>query len=144
MKGLTSHCTEDILALLGIGRGLCSFPCVLHVDIQIYHLAELKLYLLFWGSRMCIFTLLLDCFAETYHQRVEDMATSNSVSPTPYNKVCLTWVELGGLCPHLHIWLLWTTHWKRHALHFAMDSEGLVVYADLFLGGLILDSPLSS
>lgn len=113
MNGLTSHCTEDILALLGIGRGLCSFPCVLHVDIQILHLAELKLCLLFQGSRMCIFPLLFDCSAETYYQLVVDTAASNSVSPTPYNKVCVTWVELGGLCPHLHIWLLRTTHWKR-------------------------------
>lgn len=44
MNGLTAHCTEDILALLGIGRGLCLFPFVLHVDIQIHHLAELKLF----------------------------------------------------------------------------------------------------
>lgn len=144
MNGLTSHCTEDILALLGTGRGLYSFPCVLVVDIQIHHLVELKLCLLFRGSRMCILTLLLDCSAETYHWLVVDMATSNSVSPNPYNKVCVTWVELGGLSPYLHIWLLRTTHWKRCILYFAMDSEGLVVYVDLFIGGLILDSPLST
>lgn len=144
MNGLASHCTEDILALPGTGRGLYSFSCVQLVDIQIHHLAELKLCLLFRGSRMCIFTLLLDCSTETYHQLVVDMATSNSVSPTSYNKVRVTWVELGGLCPHLHIWLLRTTHWKRCVLYFTMDSEGLVVYVDVFLGGLILDSPRST
>ena len=87
MNGLTSHCTENTLTLLSISRGLCSFPCVLHVDIQIHNLAELKLGLLFWGSRMCIFTLLLDCSAETNHQLVVDVAISNSMSTTPYNKL---------------------------------------------------------
>lgn len=118
MNGLTSHCTEDSLALLGIGRGLCSFPCVLHVDIQIHNLAELKLCLLFWGSRMCIFILLLDCSAEIYQGYLEQCVYNFLQQGLPYK------VELGGLCPHLHIWLLRITHWKRR-VHILSNSASL-------------------
>lgn len=115
-NGLTSQGTGDILALLGTWRGLCSFPYVPHME-DIYHLAELKPCLLVLASRMCILTLPFDCSTEKYHQLVVDMTTSNRVSfsvfPTPYRNGWVNWVGLGGLCPHLHIWLLRTTHWKR-------------------------------